>query len=357
MTEPDLPTPIRSLSPADADALDALLAQRDAGLDPTQDTGPMLAGSADRAAVLRQLFALLDTDQPGNDPDDAPQADLSDDADDPLIARTVAAVNEARQRERFAQQIEMLRQPRLGLGFSWQRGLAAAAIFLVAVSLLFPSLQNQRSAAQRVAGMANLGRAGVGLSAYALANNGVLPKRDAVPGSTWWNVGQAPDDQGHVQSNSAHLFQLVRREFVTVDTLGSPANPHAPQPGELTANDHDWKNPAQISFSYQNQFTPYAIRLDDHAGMVVLADKNPLIVVRNGQFTFADDKSLDACSPLYNHAGQNMLFTHGAVIWSRSPVVKNPTTGKLDNIYTAVGVTKYTGRELPSHQGDVQLVP
>jgi hypothetical protein len=343
----DAPPPSLPLCPEDAATLDALLALREAG----QDTGPMPAGSAERAEVMRRLFAVLDTDRPGRDP----QATLAE--DDALIARTVAAANQARQRDRFTQQIEMLRQPRLGLGFSWRHALAAAAAFLIAVSLLFPTLDNHRSHAQRVAGMANLGRAGIGLSSYALANNGVLPKRDALPGSTWWNTGAGLDDAGRVQSNSAHLFQLVRREYVTVDQLASPANPHAPRPGELTPDDDDWKAPAQVSFSYQNQFTPYAIRLGDHAGMVVLADKNPLIVVRQGKFTFASDKALDASSPLHHARGQNMLFTHGAVVWSRSPVIENRNTGRLDNVYTAHGVSTYTGRELPSHEGDVQLVP
>ncbi|MEM0913706.1 MAG: hypothetical protein AAGK09_03760, partial [Planctomycetota bacterium] len=194
-------------------------------------------------------------------------------------------------------------------------------------------------------------------SSYALANNGILPKRDALPGSSWWNVGEEPDELGRVQSNSAHLFQLVRHEYVTVDALGSPANPHAPAADQLTANHHDFERPEQISFSYQNQFTPYAIRLDKHAGMVVLADKNPLIVVKNGKFTFADAMPHDACSGMYGKAGQNMLFTNGAVAWSESPVIKNETTGKLDNLYTSPGVKAYTGTELPSHEGDVQLVP
>ncbi|MEM0915151.1 MAG: hypothetical protein AAGK09_11145, partial [Planctomycetota bacterium] len=192
----------RSLSPADADALDALLAHRAAGAD----TGPLPPDSAERVAVLRRLFAVLDTDTPHAH--DATEA--SPEADAELLERTVAAVNNARQRERFSQQIEMLRQPKMGLGFSWQRGLVAAAAFLLAIGLLFPTLDYQRRDAQRVAGMANLGRAGLGLSSYALANNGILPKRDALPGSSWWNVGEEPDELGRVQSNSAHLFQLVR---------------------------------------------------------------------------------------------------------------------------------------------------
>ncbi|MEO0964158.1 MAG: hypothetical protein AAFY08_03475 [Planctomycetota bacterium] len=340
--------PTRSLCPADADALDALLAHRAADAD----TGPLPPDSAERVAALRRLFAVLDTDAPGADPAEAVDAEAQ-----ALVEQTVAAVAAARQRERFAEQIEMLRQPKMGLGFSWQRGLAAAAAFLLAVGLLFPTLDHQRRDAQRVAGMANLGRAGIGLSSYALANNGILPKRAATPGAAWWNVGHGPDEHGHVQSNSAHLFQLVRDEYVTVDALGSPANPHAPGVDQLTAKHHDFERPEQISFSYQNQFTPYAIRLDNHARMVVLADKNPLIVVKNGKFAFDSTKAANACAGMYGKPGQNMLFTHGTVAWSDAPVIKNGTTGQLDNLYTAEGVATYTGTELPTHEGDVQLVP
>ncbi|MEM6756836.1 MAG: hypothetical protein AAF586_06685, partial [Planctomycetota bacterium] len=114
--------PTRSLCPADADALDALLAHRAVGAD----TGPLPPDSAERVAALRRLFAVLDTDAPGADPAEAVDAEA-----DALLEQTVAAVAAARQRERFAEQIEMLRQPKMGLGFSWQRGLAAAAAFLL----------------------------------------------------------------------------------------------------------------------------------------------------------------------------------------------------------------------------------
>ncbi|MEO0587452.1 MAG: hypothetical protein AAF078_07425 [Planctomycetota bacterium] len=339
-----------TLCPQDADTLDALMAIRATG----GETGPMPADSAERADKLRQLFALFDAD--------APAEAWADDAalvDDDLVRQTVAAVDAARQRERFAQQVEILRQPRMTLGFSWQQGVVAAAAFLIAVSLLLPTLNRQRADAQRLAGMANLGRAGVALSSYAIANEGVMPKRDAVVGSTWWDVGAPLDEHGHVRSNSAHLFQLVRSEYVTVDTLGSPANPYAPARGELTVNDHDWRSADQISFSYQNQFTPYAVRIDDQAAMVILADKNPLFVpsTAGGSLAFNADAPLHANSNLHGGAGQNMLFANGAVIWSVRSAIENPLTGELDHIYTASGVTDYDGDELPTAQGDVQLVP
>lgn len=354
-SHPDQPTPRpadATLCPQDAETLDALMAIRAAG----GDTGPMPADSAERADQLRQLFALLDADAPELD-------DHADDqamADDPLVVQTVAAVEAARQRERFAQQVEMLRQPRMTLGFSWQQGVVAAAAFLIAVSLLLPALNRQRTDSQRIAGMMNLSRAGVAMSSYAIANEGVLPKRDAVVGSTWWDVGAPLDEQGRVRSNSAHLFQLVRGEYIAAETLGSPANPYAPARGELTADHHDWAAPSQISFSYQNQFTPYAIRIDEHASMVVLADKNPLFIpstAGGGSLMFNANAPLHANSTLHGGAGQNMLFVNGRVVWSVRSAVESPLTGTLDHIYTASGVTEYDGDELPTTQGDVQLVP
>src|SRR5690606_8511987 len=111
-------------------------------------------GAADRARRITQWLDLIEQDPAEPAPDD-------------LTQRTLARVQAIRQQHRFAQQVEMLREPRRSLGVDWRQLVTAAAMFLIAFSLLMPVLSRTRADAQRVACAGNLAAAGSAIGAYA----------------------------------------------------------------------------------------------------------------------------------------------------------------------------------------------
>ena len=322
------------LSPADAHLLDAMLTHR---LKLTPDT---TTAETERARRLRGVMSLLD------------QYDV-DAAPEDLVARTLTRIQEAKQRRRFAQQIQAL-GGRERIGFQWRELLTVAAVMMIAVSLLWPVLDRIRADARRVACANNLAIAGQAFGRYANDHNQALPRGRVRPGTVWWNVGAVPSDPDHhVGSNSAHLYILVRSRYIDAGTLQCPDNAGAV--GHMSHSMHDWPTAKAVSYSYQNQYTQKAIRLDQLPDMAILADKNPLSVKRSDRDAgLAYQSDMDPASPSNFHGrrGQNILMPSGRVMWSTRPVGPNG-----DNIWLIRGVRTYEGVETPRESDDSFLVP
>lgn len=340
--QPD-PTPA-TLCPEDAAVLDALLEARAAG----SDTGPLPPGSAERAKRLRDLLGLLDH------ADDRHDEQITDEHLDDLTARTLEAVNEQRQRQRFAQQVAIFAEPRRTMGVGWRQVMTAAAVFLIGLSLLLPVLNKVDADAKRAQCASNLQAVGAGFGSFAEQHNGQMPRYDR-QAPAWWRVGQG-DAQRPVASNSANLYLLVRGGFVQADLLNCPANEHAPDRGEMTAQDFDYPNHQAVSFSYQNQ-SGQPIRFDQVAAVAILADKNPLFVIKPGRFATRVDLTTAAPSVVHGKRGQNVLVGNGSVTWTVRPFMAGADGGEADNIWTLRGVTTYTGDETPDDPRDSFLVP
>ena len=331
---------LKHLCDKDAQALDALLDKQSGHLQLTQSEE-----DAKRQQKVQQLLALLDT-LPANDAD----------ADDDLVEKTMARVAAAKQRERFATQVQMLAEPRRTLGVSFGQIAAAAVLMLVGASLLFPFLEQNRADANRIACNANLASAGMAFNQYAADFDSVLPRGQVHPGATWWNVGQQHHQGQTIQSNSAHLYILVRSGYLSADQLACPENVHAPL-GKLTRDHTDWDRPEAVSYSYQNQYTPQTIRVDLNPQLAVLADKNPLFVVRVGRMTFDNNAPETTPSRIHGNRGQNVLRADGSATWTLRPMVSCPGTEGPDNIWMARGIRHYTGTESPASPDDSFLVP
>lgn len=341
--QPDTGTRPTPLCDADAAVLDALLEARAAGAD----AGPMPPGCAERAGKVRGLLSLLDH----ADDRDVDEAHL-----DALTRRTLAAADEQRQRQRFAQQMAIFAEPRRTMGVAWRQVMTAAAVFLIGLSLLLPVLNKVDADAKRTACATNLGSVGAGFGSFASFNNGQLPRyRQQAP--SWWRVGQQSDEQRPVASNSANLYLLVRGGFVEPELLNCPANEHAPAPGRMTARDFDYPDHRAVSFSYQNQSRPEPIRLDNVAAVAILADKNPLFIITPGRFETRADQTTAAPSVVHGKRGQNVLLGNGNVVWTVRPVINRADGSGTDNIWTAHGIDTYTGSELPADDHDSFLVP
>lgn len=328
-----------SLSPADAEILDAILAAR-AGSPVALD--PARAERAERMARLLALLEACPVEDPGPD----------------LVDRTLAQVRAARQREaeqrmRFARQIEDLSGP--ALSFGWHEAAALAASLLIVAVLALPMLARNKAEARRVACAASMQAAGAAFQAYAADHEQMLPRGPAKPGQTWFHVGSQPTAGEPFQSNSQHLRLLIGGRYIDPRTFTCAANPHTPRKDDADAV--DWACHEQVPFSYQNQFTERPLNLAVSPGMVILADKNPLFIIRPGQpLTLRPGVRPDAPTTyqrLQVHMdGQNILAADGTVSWRTSPIMSNG-----DNIWSVLGVNTYRGDEMPTTPDDSHLIP
>ncbi len=349
-SSPPAPLPITPLCEADAEALDVVLEHRRRGVSP--GAGPVPAASRARVERVAAVLNLLDgAGAPGG-------AERDDDADEALVARTVQAAADARQRERFAQQVQMFADPPRTIGVGWRQLLTAAAVFLLGVSLLMPVLDRTRAEGQRAACAANLATAGMGFNAYAADHDGALPRGPARPGDPWTLVGQpsAVSPEGYYQSNSAHLYLLIRLGYVSPDELACASNDAAgaASTSPVALGRLDWSSPAAVSYSYQNQYTPRPIRVDLTPGsFAVLADKNPRFVPVSGRLAFDPGTAPDAPTRLHRGEGQNVLHLDGHVRFTAQ--ARNGD----DGLWTLQGHPRlYQGDEHPAVAGtDSFLVP
>ncbi|MFW6059923.1 MAG: hypothetical protein ACODAQ_07060 [Phycisphaeraceae bacterium] len=339
----DRPVWVKHLSEEDARVLDALLG----AMNRDPEAGFAQDRDSRRTERVRALLTLLEA--------------LPESEDDPQrVRRTLQAVRNAQQRERFLAQHE---PPAASLApaVAWRQIAAVGLVLVMGLSLLLPVLSRNRAEAQRIACAANLQTVGQAFGSYAADHDGVLPRGHVQPGSLWWLVGEAVSEATDskpplVRSNSAHLYLLVRGgPYLDPDTLACPSNPDAPI-GRMTRHDHDWHAPREVSYSYQNQYTAEPWRLDDHPDLAVLADKNPLFVAREGRVLFDHEAPVDAPSRGHARRGQNVLTVDGTVSWTVRPFISRSATRRDDNIWLANGIRQYSGNEQPDGH-DAFLVP
>ncbi len=299
-----------------------------------------------------------------------------------LVAATMARLEQLRQREQFAEQVNALAgdgEVLVGRALNWRQITAIAAMVMIAVSVMWPVLTRARVDAQRMASANNLAMAGHGFGLYAADHNDVMPKRDVAPGADWWRIGTQPNQTGQVRSNSAHLFVLIRQKYVDPVALSCPSNPDANR--GLDVDGCDWPDPQSVSFSYQNQFGPMTLRLSRQPQLAVLANRNPMFQIRvmspdagpagttdqtkpgvrmalsassssQPRFIFQRNLKPVTGSLAYQGRGQNVLLADGQVMWTKEPILPNG-----DNIWLARGIDDYAGNEVPQQPDDAFLVP
>lgn len=312
--------PLETLSPPDAEALDALI---EAGFDLRQVPQALQP----RARILAAHLHLLDTLEVPSASEDRVQR----------VLHAVSAPAPAADLEPTV------------IGFISLREIAAlAALVLLGVSLSWPLFSHLRHQSRELACQANLAAAFHAMDQYARDHQGAMPATLAHLGDPWGQTNQFNED-GSALSNSAHLFVAVRSGHASLESLSCPANEHAVT--ELAADMRDWPTSQAVSYSYQNQYTPRPQKLSGARSIAILADKNPFF--EDGQYRLG----LDRESVSGNHAamrGQNVLLTDGHVEWMLTPRLIN-----RDNIYHAGlnGADYYTGLEGPADEFDSFLVP
>ncbi|MEE9404318.1 MAG: hypothetical protein V3V20_05465 [Algisphaera sp.] len=337
-----------TLNPQDGAELDAVIER--GGRPAAGSVGSVGSIGAGLGNVLSLLDVMRDAEQQGELLD-------SDEANEALVQRTLAAVSAQRQRERFAAQVALVGAAPTGRGLSasWRQVAAAAAVFVVGFSLLMPAINRNRDASQRASCANNLATAGMQLGAYAADHQGALPRGPV--GDSWIRTGQpdAVTADGRFQSNSAHLYLLIRGDYLAPDYLACAGN-EAAATAPKVAGQMDWAVPQAVSYSYQNQHGAGPVRLDlARSGLAVLADKNPRFVAKNGKLEFDATSNENAVSRQHQSAGQNILTLDGAARWNDSPVSQQDA----DNVWTKSGHQGvYVGNEAPTNVNrDSFLVP
>lgn len=347
MTEPGN-QPLRSvtLTGADAQALDTIIESRTAagplklaGLPyASNDAAPPPPPTPPSVLVSHTLKLLAQS------PVAVPPEDLAQ--------RTLQRVAQARRGQRFGRPSQA-GQWQLS-SFGWFEAAALAAVVVIGVSVVWPVLERTRAAARQLSCANNLAAVGNAIGSYAADFDNQMPRGHVLPGSVWWNVGQTGEPRDPVQSNSAHLYRLIRLGYAGQEILSCPDNPAAMRFLNLEA--HDWPTPASVSYSYQNQHTPFAIRLDNLDEIAILADKNPLFIARPGQTQGMQFRlDLPPTAPTAFHSslhGQNILTSTGRVLWSNEPFGPN-----ADAIWVTRQDRDYHGTEIPTDPSDSFLVP
>lgn len=288
-----------------------------------------------RRDAIKRTFAAMDLVPRPEPPDD-------------LVARTMAYIGAAEQTERLIARQQLARPRSYWHTFNLRELAAIAAIIVVMIGILLPSLQVARSRGDRNLCTSQLGQIGAGLQTYAMNFDGVLPHADTRH-ERWLPGGPEP-----VASNSAGPFKLVRGRYVDGPCVFQC--PAVGGPGfTVREGMTDFPSPEHISYSYQHTVGGNILRLDDPqvarvpAQMVVLGDQTP--VFRG--LRFQPDGLREGVSKNHGGSGMGVLSLAGNVRW-----VDNAEVGVAgDHIFLADDHHEYRGMEAPVAPTDTFLLP
>lgn len=321
-----------TLSPADADALDALV-------DAAFDASAVAAEHQARAARLMGYFGLLERD--GRD------AVVDEAADEALVASTLAGIAAAADHTPHAEPIPVIRalddarrmEP---IPFRLSDVMAVAASFVILLGVLGPMLGAARTQARCQSCRARMLSAAHGFTAYGADYQHALPiAYDSLPEGGWMEN----------YASSDNLSVLAANQYASLGSLGCPENPRAPKGWAAADGGFRWGSDEAISFSYQNLFGSDRPGWGDgRRAMPILSDRNPILDgIRSGG---SPDASQNSAS--HGGQGQNVMRTDGSVCLLRS----SEEAG--DNIWLPSGLPMakpiLTGHEVPSSWRDSMLI-
>lgn len=291
------------LSPADEEALDALILAR----FEVDEVAPALRERAARVASIGTSLRESQIVAP---------ADLTD--------RVMARIESAGEARTIS--IETARPRR-----NWRIGdlVGIAAALLLGTSVLWPMVSAARMDSVKTACLSNMRTVGGGMGMYANEYRDAMPVATAgLGGGRWWDVGR------ETASNSRNLFTLVRKGFVKVEDLACPGNPGC-RDCCVTPDCEDWKSLEEVSYSYQIMLgghRPAWLRPGGNPSQtIVMADRSP-VVLKNAR---GEAVSPIENSPNHQGAGQHALYSDGHVGWIGSPevTVGNGPSARIDNIW------------------------
>lgn len=264
-----------------------------------------------------------------------------------LVDRTLDRVMSLRRTDALLALQQSQSPFRIPATFSARELLAVAAVVLVMIGVLVPSLQLARHRSQRSLCAAGLGEIGSALQTFAVNHDNTLPHiHSSCP--RW-----LPGDQPHA-SNSAALFQLLKNDY-----LQNPVVFQCPARGgksfALRPDMNDFPKPEHIHYSYNYSLAGHHLSILDPVvvkvatQLAILADQTPLF--HNG--SYRPGHADNPVSENHDTRGQNVVYVDGHVFWNTSPHAG--VNG--DNIFLADHETDYDGDERPARKTDSFLLP
>jgi hypothetical protein len=195
-------------------------------------------------------------------------------------------------------------------GFRLADLVSVAAVLLMGVAVLWPILSTVKTYQQRGSCEANLGEVASAMGVYTGDNRDSFPIATASYGGSWMDVGTTPE-----RSNSSNLFTLVKSGYTKLRDLACPGNQCAPT-GPVSPEAHDWASLPEVSYSYYIMFGPQRPTATANPRTVILADKSPVAIrVSTGQrIPFPEENS-----PNHGGKGQRVLRADGTAAWLSSP--------------------------------------
>lgn len=289
---------------------------------------------------------------------------------DELAARTVLRLKEtarvaATQDEEDVEELVSARQGadetiRIPFWRNWGDIAAVAAVLVLFVGVVLPTLGFARQKYWQSRCQANLGGVQEGLASYAGDFNGEFPSVATEVGAPWWKVGyQGPENH----SNTRRGWVLVRQGYVSPDKFLCPArrvDGHVSF-DQLKVEDYsDFPNRRFIGFSIRIG-SPQSKESDLSARNVLMADLNPIAEMLPADHSASVnlrlcDELLNGNSRNHGGRGQNVLLGDGAVQFIR----QRHTSLSDDDIYTLSEMSdgcRILGYERPSRDGDAFLAP
>lgn len=267
----------------EASRMDASLA----AMSKIESSGPEHRRDRERLAAITRLLGLMK---------DYPVEDASPSLLDATMARIDRHERQAAERLRFDNHVEA-RSGRRGFRISMPDFITVAAVFLIAVSVLWPVMHTMRQQSIDMACANNLKAMGYGFGNYAADNNGALPVATAGLGPSWSS-----------RSSMLATDPLIHGSYCEAGHLSCPGHDHSDVPG------------MPESPSYSVRWVTPGMPVNWNTGMgrkitIIVGDLNPVVsAARQGN-------SISPLSASLNHRGrgQNVLLSDGSALWLETP--------------------------------------
>jgi prepilin-type processing-associated H-X9-DG protein len=236
---------------------------------------------------------------------------------------------------------------------------AAAAVFMVIIGVLVPTLSVARQRYRQQRCQLQMGSIFNGLSNYISDHDGQSPAVKTTAGAPWWKVG----DQGSENhSNTRHIYLLPKGGYVELSYFACPGckgeEPLKPDDSQIKRL-KDFPSRRYVTYSFQIRYH----RIQSESGKllcrkVLMADWNPLFERLPEDFTEQlqlrlSRELLTLNSNSHNRRGQNVLFGDGSVEFLKTRFIGISD----DDIYTLQDTDIYQGCEVPSCEADCFLAP